>query len=118
MMTLRAFFRWAVEVRRMRFDNPVAQLEFGRIEHKTRQTFCDKATKNALLAAATDNDLQFVLYYCGFDAGLRRDEIAEARRDWFDLKGGSMQVRNAEGTRLRASERKFRFCYATERATR
>lgn len=107
MMTIRAFFRWALEVRRVRFDNPVAQLEFGRIEHKTRQEFCEKAMKNALLNAATDDDLKFVLY-CGFDAGLRRDEIAEARRDWFDLKGGSMQVRNAEGTRLRAGERKFR----------
>ena len=107
MMTLRAFFRWAVEVQRVRFDNPIEHLEFGRIEHKTRDKFCDKATKNALIAAATDDDLQFVLY-CGFDAGLRRDEIAEARRDWFNLETGSLQVRNAEGSRLREGERKFR----------
>ena len=83
MMTLRAFFRWAIEIRRVRFDNPVAQIEFGRIDHKIRPHFCDKATKNALIAAATDDDLRFILY-CGFDAGLRRGEIAEARRDWFD----------------------------------
>ena len=114
LMTLRAFFRWAVEVRRVRFDNPVKQVEFGRIEHKTRKYFCEKATKNALIAAATNDDLRFVLY-CGFDAGLRRDEIAEARRDWFDLKGGSLQVRNAEGPRLRPGERKFRVKNGKER---
>ncbi len=107
MMTLRAFFRWAVEVRRARFDNPVERLEFARVEHKARHRFCDKATKNALLAAAVNDDLRFILY-CGFDAGLRRDEISEARRDWFDLQRGSLQVLNAEGLRLRPGERKFR----------
>ena len=107
MMTLRAFFRWAVEVRRVRFDNPVERLEFARIEHKARKEFCDKATKNALLAAAVNDDLRFILF-CGFDAGLRRDEISEARRDWFDLERGSLQVRNADGQRLRTGERKFR----------
>lgn len=32
-----------------------------------------------------DNDLRFVLH-CGFNAGLRRAEIGEARVEWFDLK--------------------------------
>ncbi len=98
-MTLRAFFRWAVEVRRSRFDNPIERLELARVEHRARKEFCDKATKNALLAAASNDDLRFILY-CGFDAGLRRDESSEARRDWFDLNRGSLQVRNADGPRF------------------
>ena len=108
MMTLRAFFRWAVDVRRARFDNPVERLELPRVEHKARNEFCDKDTKNALLAAVPNDDMCFILY-CGFDAGLRRDEICEARRDWFDLTNGSLQVRNAlTKDRLRPGERKFR----------
>ena len=115
MMTLRAFFRWAVETRRVRFDNPVTRLEFGRVDHKVRRGFIDKAAKNFLIASATNDDLRFVLF-CGFDAGLRRDEIAEARRDWFDLKGGNLQVRNAKKPpRLRAGERKFRVKNGKER---
>ena len=61
MMILRAFFCWAVEVRRVRFDNPVERLEFPRIGHKARQLFCDKETKNALLAATQDDDMRFIL---------------------------------------------------------
>ena len=107
MMTVRAFFRWAVEVRRARFDNPVERMDLPRVEHKNRTDFCDKATKNALIAAATNDDIRFVLY-CGFDAGLRRDEITEARRDWFNLQRGSLQTLNAKGRRLRQGEREFR----------
>ena len=32
-MTLRAFFRWSVEVRRVRFDNPMEHLEYALVEH-------------------------------------------------------------------------------------
>lgn len=83
-------------MRRVRFDNPIERLELARVEHRARKEFCDKATKNALLIAVSNDDLRFILY-CGFDAGLRRDEISEARRDWFDLERGSSQVRNADG---------------------
>ena len=106
MMTLRSFFRWAVEVRRARFDNPVAEVEFPKVEHRARHRFCDKETKNRLIASAPNDDLRFILY-CGFDAGLRRDEIVEARRDWFDLEGGSVQTLNAKRERLRPGEREY-----------
>jgi site-specific recombinase XerD len=38
-------------------------------------------------AASADRTLQFTLY-CGFDAGLRRNEISEAKVEWFDPAGG------------------------------
>jgi integrase len=44
-------------------------------------------------AAGSDLDLKFVLF-CGFDAGLRRNEISEARVDWFDLVNGLLHVSN------------------------
>ena len=45
-----------------------------------------------ILDAASDNqDLKFALF-CGFDAGLRRNEVSEARVDWFDLENGLLHV--------------------------
>ena len=50
-----------------------------------------------ILDAASDNqDLKFALF-CGFDAGLRRNEVSEARVDWFDLENGLLHVSNNGG---------------------
>jgi integrase len=47
-----------------------------------------------ILDAAIDNqDLKFALF-CGFDAGLRRNEVSEARVNWFDLENGLLHVSN------------------------
>jgi hypothetical protein len=43
----------------------------------------DEVTK-IIEAAGDDFELKFALY-CGFDAGLRRNEISEAKVWWFDL---------------------------------
>ena len=115
MMTLRSFFRWAVEVRHLRLDNPVAPVEFVQYDRVARDRFCDRETANALIAAAPTEALRFVLF-CGFHAGLRRDEISEARAHWFDLAGGALNVRRATGRdRLREGEREWRPKYNKER---
>jgi integrase len=44
----------------------------------------DEVTK-IIEAAGDDLELKFALY-CGFDAGLRRNEISEAKVWWFDLR--------------------------------
>lgn len=46
-------------------------------------------------ATKDDSDLTFVLF-CGFDAGLRRNEISEARVNWFDLAQGLLHVTRHE----------------------
>lgn len=115
MMTLRSFFRYQVTVRRTRLDNPVAKIALGRAEHIARKRFVDKRTKNALLKAVPDDDLRFILF-CGFDAGLRRGEISEARVDWFELKhGGSLHVQRSVGKRLPEGQREWRPKYNKER---
>lgn len=52
----------------------------------------DEITK-ILDEASGDPVLQFSLF-CGFDAGLRRKEISEARVGWFDLETGVLDVSN------------------------
>lgn len=114
MTTLSSFFRWAVEVKRTRLDNPIAKVDIIRAEHIARKRFCDKKTKNGLIAAAPNDDLLFI-NFCGFDAGLRRGEISEARVDWFDLDEGSLHVQRSIGKRLREGEREWRPKYNKER---
>ena len=46
------------------------------------------------------------IYYCGFHAGMRKNEIIEARPDWFDLEAGLIHITNTatfttKGRRLR-----------------
>ncbi len=50
----------------------------------------DEITK-ILDAASGDLELQFVLF-CGFVAGLRRNEISEAKVNWLDLENGLLHV--------------------------
>jgi len=119
MTTLSSFFRWAVEVKRTRLDNPIAKVDIVHAEHISRKRFCDKKTKNGLIAAAPNDDLRFI-NFCGFDAGLRRGEISEARVDWFDVKEGSLHVQRSIGKRLRSEpdgriEREWRPKYNKER---
>lgn len=82
MMTLRSFFRWCVEENKSRFDNPVSKIRLARVDRVGRKTFCSREQKRALIANATNDELRFILF-CGFDAGMRKGEIIEARVDWF-----------------------------------
>lgn len=116
MMTLSSFFNWASKIRRLRIDNPIAKVSVIHAEHIARKQFCDKITKNDLLAAASTDDLRFITF-CGFDAGLRRGEISEARVDWFEIRhgSGSLHVQRSIGKRLRPGEREWRPKYNKER---
>ncbi len=115
MMTLRSFLRWAIDVRHLRLDNPVAKVDLLACDRVARDRFCDRAEANRLIEAAPTDDLRFILF-CGFHAGLRREEISEARAHWFDLRGGALNVRRAIGKeRLRAGEREWRPKHNKER---
>lgn len=106
-MTLRSFFQWAVNVERTRIDNPVLAVKLARCDKAARTEWCAKHLKDKLIKEATSDELRFILY-CGFDAGLRRNEISEARRDWFDLNAGLLHIRKAEKPpRLREGELSF-----------
>jgi integrase len=62
-----------------------------------RKNWLDQTKADAIIAAAADDtDLQFVLH-CGFNAGLRRAEISEARVEWFDLERGVVDVSSGFG---------------------
>jgi integrase len=57
-----------------------------------RKNWLRKGEVTRILEAANgDPELKFALF-CGFDAGLRRNEISEALVNWFDLEDGLLHV--------------------------
>ncbi len=90
-MALRSFFGWAVGEKLTRV-NPVAEVKVGRVVSPPRRRFCTFAERDQIIAGAPTPELKFVLY-CGFHAGLRKNEIIQTRPDWFDLEQGLLHVR-------------------------
>jgi integrase len=88
MGAIRSFFSWAKKTRR-RFDNPTVEIKNPRISQPARTIYATKEQRDAIIAAASDDvDLKFMLL-CAFHAGMRLNEISEARWDWFTVTGGS-----------------------------
>src|SRR5439155_12876418 len=91
-MALRAFFRWAVETARLARRNPVKDVKVARTVGRARKDFCTYDLRDRLIREAPTEDLQFILF-SGFHAGLRFQEIVEARPFWFDLDAGRLNLR-------------------------
>ena len=91
MLTVRAFFNWAVEKKLLR-KSPAADVKLGKVTKTARVKFCTFEQRDQIIKAAEgDPELQFILF-CGFYAGMRKDEIIEARPDWFDLEQNLVHV--------------------------
>ena len=90
-MALRSFFGWAVQ-RALTHDNPAAEVRMGRVISVPRRRFCTFEQRDQIIAGAPSPELKFI-FYCGFHAGLRKNEIIQARPDWFDLDQGLLHVR-------------------------
>jgi integrase len=78
-----------------------------------RRNWVRSAEVTKLIDAASDDPtLQFALF-CGFDAGLRRNEISEAKVEWFDLENNLLHV--AEHKNFVPKDRDNRTIALTER---
>jgi integrase len=72
--------------------NWLEQSEVDRIIEAVKPEYPAKAKPATIeRAKQSADDLRFILH-CGFNAGLRRKEISEARVDWFDLNKGLLHV--------------------------
>jgi len=95
---VRAFFRWMVEEKKLR-ENPAAKVKMIKVMKTPRKDWVVKKEVSRLLAAArietrkaklTGNvdkirdarEMEMFLFL-GFDAGLRKNEMVEARPEWF-----------------------------------
>ncbi len=87
---LRTFFKWLIERRKLR-DNPFAKVKMSRARPVGRKGTVTKADAARLIAASTDPELTFALY-CGFHAGMRKEEVIESRPEWFDLDSKQIYI--------------------------
>jgi len=91
---LNTFFRFLVKHRYFRPDH-LNDLEIPERGAVGRKNWLKNDEVHQVIAAAEpkDPDLTFVLY-CGFHAGLRRNEITNLKVGWFDLGAGLVHVQN------------------------
>lgn len=92
LMTARAFFRWSIEVAKLRRSNPLDGVKAIKLAKRARQDFCIFAQRDQLIADCEDDELKFILF-CGFHAGLRFNEIVQAVPWWFDLPHMRLDLR-------------------------
>ena len=87
---LRAFLRWLVERGALR-QNVAATVKLDTLRSNPRLVFCPADLVAGLIENAPNDELRFILY-CGFHAGMRKEEIIEARPNWFDLRAGCVNI--------------------------
>lgn len=87
----RAMFAWSVKQGFLR-SNPFKDIEVPRKLHRPRIQWVKPWESDKLLAACERQDLKFILF-CGFHAGLRRNEIVHARPEWFDFDHKMMNIK-------------------------
>ena len=100
--TLRSFFNWLVQAKKVR-KNPVIDVQLARLDRKGRDLFCDPDLRDSLIKNCTREDLKFILF-CGFHAGMRKNEIIEARPDWFDIGSKQVSIKRTETFRPKDRE--------------
>jgi site-specific recombinase XerD len=103
MMTARAFFRWAIDVAKLRRRNPVEGLKMVKLEKRARKDFCSYELRDRLVRDCEDPELKFILF-AGFHAGLRFSEISEAVPWWFDLEHFRISLRKTPTMRFKDNE--------------
>ncbi len=92
---LSSFWTWLMESRRAVRSNPWAGVQLKKVDTEARLRFVNFDVFQDLIKNAPTDELRFVLY-CGFHAGMRRDEIVNAAPSWFDLPGGVIRIASTE----------------------
>ena len=92
--TVHAFFECLVAKHKRR-DNPAEGVERVTDERRARERFTEYREREEIIKKAKDPDLKFILY-CGFYGGFRKNEIIEARSDWFDLDRDLIHVKKTQ----------------------
>ena len=103
--TLRSFFNWLKETKKVR-RNVVQDVKLARLDSHNKKRFCTPEERDKLIDRCKRDDLKFVLF-CGFHAGMRKQEIVEARPEWFNLKQGVIHIRRTETFRPKDREDRF-----------
>ena len=106
MRALRAFLNWAAKERIIR-QSPFGEVKLAKIDRYARLRFCTSSQRDSLIKEAPSDDLRFILL-AGFHCGMRKNEIIEARVEWFDLgESGAVHIKNTDTFRIKDRETRF-----------
>jgi integrase len=96
MRYLRSLFYWLLE-REVVKENPAARLRLPVVRQTRRDGFCTREERDRVMTACPEDrpDLKFVLM-AGFYLGMRINEIANCRWDWFPLGAGYCVIQSDE----------------------
>lgn len=101
----RAFCGWLVDQNVIR-KNPASKLKIAPPSQSRRDLFCSEKERDAMLVACKTDDIR-TLMMLGFFAGLRINEIVNARWSWFSADLDTLTVLN-EGAEFRTKTGKQR----------
>ena len=114
MMCLRSFFSWLQSERKIIATNPATGISMGRWDYGTKTEYCQPELRDALLEGWRKIPVRIMskeqarmigfIMHAGLEAGLRRNEIVEARPSWFLIKGRSLRVQKTETFRPKDRE--------------
>jgi integrase len=93
-MTLRSFLGTLLAKKKI-VDNVALRIVMARVNRKGRLVFCSRSEVETLLANAPDDSMRLILL-CGFHAGMRKQEIIEARPSWFDVERRIITIAQTE----------------------
>jgi len=102
MMCVRSLFTWLKNERKVIALNPAEEISMGRWDYGTKTEYCQPELRDMLLngwrtvpkeilSKEQAQTLGFVVH-AGFEAGLRKNEIIEARPEWFSVRTNSIRV--------------------------
>ncbi|MEO7933933.1 MAG: site-specific integrase [Chthoniobacterales bacterium] len=90
---LKGFFSWLLAEGKIR-QNPF-NFRMAKVSELAKERFCSPELRNQLLENAPSPEMALILNL-GFHAGLRKNEIIEARWNWVDLNAGLLRVQNTD----------------------
>lgn len=104
----RAFFRWARDVERLRPDFPAEVLPVGTQGNAraVEEALERESVRELLKRSGCDHRLRFV-FLCGFHLGLRKQEIIEARVEWFDFRRSVVHIHETATFQPKDRDRRF-----------
>lgn len=100
---VRGFLAWLVSKNRLQ-TNPAANVRFHSRPARTRDVFVPREKVAELLDKAKGRDLLLILLL-GFECGMRRTEICEARVEWLNLDAGTITIPRQTATFQRKNRR-------------
>jgi integrase len=103
-MIIRGFCAWLVTQHKLR-ENPAAFIKAKSMTSAKRRRFCQRDQVDDLIGGCTATELKFI-QYAGFHAGMRKDEIIQARPEWFDLKLNIIHITETETFRPKDKDKR------------